>query len=107
MEKQVLVEMRVPRRASARRVRELASALADHGLDLDLDYLVSSEPSEAAKEPQRYRHVLVRGRVLEGREVDLEGQPNVVRIWSDAPIAPLAEADEEEVGVRPKSPFAF
>lgn len=113
MDRQVLVEMKVPRRASVKRVRELASALTEHGFEWDPDYLVPSELPEGVKEPkgpQRYRHVLVRGRLPEGREPDLENQPNVVRVWSDAPIAPLAvegDEDDEEATVKPKSPFTF
>lgn len=105
MDKQVLVEMRVPRRASVKRVRELAGALTEHGFEWDPDYLVSSELIEDAKGPQRYRHVLLRGRVMEGH--DLEDQPGVVHVWSDAPIAPISVEDDEEEAPKPKSPFAF
>ncbi|HIE37704.1 MAG TPA: hypothetical protein EYH30_11490 [Anaerolineales bacterium] len=112
-QRQVLVEMRVPRSASVWRVRELAGQLTDYGFDWDPDYLVPLEnpAGEARRGNEEYRFILLRGRIEEGREPELEARSDVIRIWSDAPIAPFVPAAEEaeaEKADRPrKSPFAF
>ncbi|HEC33963.1 MAG TPA: hypothetical protein ENI37_04530 [Chloroflexi bacterium] len=109
--RRVLVEMRVPRTASAKRVRELAGRLTDCGFDWDPDYLVPLEnpDGEARRERRRYRSIVLRGRIEEGREPDLEARSDVVRVWSDAPIAPVSAVVKEkgEIEEPPKSPFAF
>lgn len=107
--KHVLVEMRVPRRASAKRLRKMAGQLSEYGFDWDPDYLVPHELSQDAQESRSYRHVLLRGQIEEDREPELEAQPNVIRVWSDAPIVSFEndEEDEKEPQARPKSPFAF
>lgn len=81
--KRVLVELRIPHQASEQRVQELASQLKDFGFDWDQNYLVP------LREQRRYRYVLLRGELEGGREPDLEARPNVVRVWSDAPIHPV------------------
>jgi hypothetical protein len=108
--RKVLVEMRVPQGTSAQHMRKLAGRLADYGFDWDPDYLVPLEhhSKRARKRWGQHRVVLLRGQIEEGREPDLEANPDIIRVWSDAPVEPLANAqEEEETGESPKSPFTF
>lgn len=106
--RQVLVEMRVPQRASARRVRELADQLIDYGFEWDPEYLVPLDDPTTKGEGEggRYRRVLLRGQIEEEREPELEAHSNILHVWSDAPIAPLSSAAEEETPPL-KSAFTF
>jgi hypothetical protein len=113
-QRQVLVEMRIPRGAPLQDVRKLASQLSDYGFDWDPDYVIPMETVPVGAKGKRkrgYRSVILRGRIEEGREPELEARSDVIRVWSDAPIAPFtpaAEEAEEEKTDRPrKSPFAF
>jgi len=105
--KRVLVEMLVPHKLSARRVRKLADRLTSYGFDMDPDYVVPLEGHDVAARKGRYRRVLLRGRVEEGREPELEADPDVVRVWADAPIVPFGVPEGEVGGGPRKSPFAF
>lgn len=106
--RQVLVEMQVPRSASSRRVRQLARRLTDYGFDWDPAYLVSLD-APRGENSEEYRLVVLRGRLEEGREPELQARPDIIHIWSDAPIAPLAEyVRQKEEGDQPaRSPFVF
>ncbi len=111
MYRQVMVEVRVPRDTPPKEVRELADELTDLGFDWDREYMV---PIPRRSERGQYRHVLLRGRVEEGRETSLQARPDVVRIWSDEPVLKgfdIEELDVEEDEVQeepaPKSPFSF
>lgn len=109
--RQVLVELRVPRSASTGRVHELAGRLTHEGFDWDPSYLIPVEPpvGEERQGRTRYRFVLLRGRIEAGREPELKANPDIVRIWSDAPIAPFSASEEDggEAEAPPESPFAF
>ncbi len=114
--RQVLVEMRVPPGAPLQDVRRLASQLSDYGFDWDPDYLIPMEtvPRGAkGKRKRGYRSVILRGRIEEGREPELEARSDIIRVWSDAPIAPFSslekreEKDEKEADRPPPSPFTF
>lgn len=116
MQRQVMVEVRVPRSTPSEQVRELADELTDLGFDWDEEYMV---PIPRSSDRGHYRHVLLRGRVEEGREDFIRARPDVVRIWSDEPIIKgfrSAEEEKETVGpesedaneeIAPKSPFSF
>lgn len=116
MQRQVMLEVRVPRSVPSEQVRELADELTDLGFDWDEEYLV---PIPRSADRGQYRHVLLRGKVEEGREDSIRARPEVVRIWSDEPVikgfrsaeeegegaGPEKEDDTEEIV--PKSPFSF
>jgi hypothetical protein len=116
MQRQVMVEVRVPRSTPTEQVRELADELTDLGFDWDKEYMV---PIPRSSGRGQYRYVLLRGRVEEGREASLQSRPDVVRIWSDEPVikgfdlrseeekADDLESEDESSEVAPKSPFSF
>ena len=114
--RQVLVEMRVPPGVPLQDVRKLASQLSDYGFDWDPDYIVPMETAPVGAKGKRqggYHSVILRGRIEEGREPELEARSDVIRVWSDAPIVPFAspkeekEKDEEEADRPPPGPFTF
>jgi hypothetical protein len=90
-------------------MQELAGQLMSAGFDWDPDYIVPMEQPQSAGQ-EISRSVLLRGRLQEGREQDLEARPDVVHIWSDAPAAPFAaeprqDGASDEAGQ--KNPFTF
>ncbi len=106
-ERRVVVEIRVPRRASHRRVREMASALTDYGFEWDPNYIVPAESPAREGGGKRYRFVLLRGSIEAGREPELRAQPDVVQVWSDAPVAPLSSSQDPDKPHPVNSPFTF
>ena len=94
--KRVLVELRAPE-IDAASIMELASSLESLGFALDTSY------KPISMDPQG-RTMCVRGEIEEGKEEKLEASPDVVKVWSDARIAPFSEG-EEESGEGPKFSF--
>jgi len=111
--RQIMVEVRVPQGASGQRMLELADELVEEGFDLDPDYMVPVETrTEKGRRWRKGQHsVLLRGRIEEGREAVLEAHPEVVRVWSDAPISEFSalekEDEDEDEEKAPRHPFVF
>ena len=104
-QRRVMIEMQVPHQASEQRLQELIDRLARYGFDRDPDYLVPiSSPQE---KDRRYRNVLLRGRIEAGKEEAIESLSDVVRVWIDGPIVPLATSEENEKAQKNHFLFGF
>lgn len=108
MKRQVIVELQVPLSASAHWVQERAGQLGGY-FHPDPDYMLEASPDDGERTRSRHRAVLLRGWVDEGREKDLEASPDVIRVWSDAPIQALetVSQDGEEVDESSNKGFMF
>lgn len=85
--KRVLVELRVSE-VDAASIMEVASSLENLGFALDASY----KPVTMGPEGHT---VCIRGEIEEGKGKELEASPNVVKVWSDARIAPFGEGEKE------------
>jgi len=88
----VIVEMRVPRRAGPGQVIRKAADMRIGGFQIDEDYepvpLRPRDPGlSKSLDSSEENLVVVRGRIAWGRKRDLESQPGVVSVWRDTPIA--------------------
>jgi hypothetical protein len=100
----VLVEMRLPRNLNAAAALQWASRADVNGFELDPGYPpvpVSPEPDKAARLAANDEQVvIVRGTVGKQRRAELESQPNVIKVWDDAPIGPFRGSVMQPPGTR-------
>jgi hypothetical protein len=68
--------------SSAEEAMQLGRSLASAGFRLDAEY-------DAVPMHGEQTTFVLRGEIDGGRIADLEGQPAVVRVWRDTPIAPF------------------
>src|SRR3972149_3240921 len=100
--KKVIVEMRVPKvpeSGFAAAARDITSRLDIPGFKLDKDFkpVPGSPPDHLAASfaASNETVLLVRGEIDEGKEKDLESRPNVIKVWTDARIAPTFDCDTD------------
>lgn len=94
-QQRVLVEMRVSSGQGAAFAMQTAAGMNAPGFQLDTAYdpvPVSSPASHAAQlAAANEETVIVRGTIDESQIPQLEAQPNVLKVWRDAPIAPFTQ----------------
>ncbi len=95
--KKIIIELRVQKSTNAAESLRLAAALNVAGLKIDQDYEpVPIKPAEEQFESLRLANeeiVLVRGEIDEENVEQLKSQDNVVKVWTDAIIRPVGQAN--------------
>ncbi|SNQ60461.1 S8 family peptidase [Candidatus Methanoperedens nitratireducens] len=102
VKKKVIVEIRAPKVPESRLMavaNEITSQFDIEGFKLDKDYKpVPGNPPDhlaASFEASNETVMLVRGEIEEGKEKELESRPNVIKVWTDARIAPTYDCDTD------------
>jgi len=90
----VVVELKVPRSASADAAFQAAAGISIPGFQLDTSYSpvpISPHPDHSrALAATNEEVVLVRGTISKSQRAELERQPNVLKVWKDTKIAPFS-----------------
>src|SRR5574341_721781 len=102
VKKKVIVELRVPKVPAAgfaAAAEEITTKLDIPGFKLDKDFkpVPGSPPDhlKASFEASNESVMLVRGEIDAGKEKELESKPNVIKVWTDAKIAPTFDCDTD------------
>lgn len=102
VKKKVIVEIRAPKVPESRLMavaNEITSQFDIESFKLDKDYKpVPGNPPDhlaASFEASNEIVMLVRGEIEEGKEKELESKPNVIKVWTDARIAPTYDCDTD------------
>lgn len=102
VKKKVIVELRVPKVSAARfaaAAKEITTQLDISGFKIDKNFkpVPGSPPDHlmASFEASNETVVLVRGEIDAGKEKELESKPNVIKVWTDAKIAPTYDCDTD------------
>jgi len=102
VKKKVIVELRVPKVPASKfasAAKEITTQLDIAGFKIDKDFkpVPGSPPDHllASFEASNETVMLVRGEIDASKEKELESKPNVIKVWTDAKIAPTYDCDTD------------